>query len=105
MVWTVLLQDVAQLINISWTHILSDHEVFKTKLLLNYKEILVTFCRTSVNLVSNYLKAVLSEVSNQATNLHSDINCHQKASINFLCSTIFEINDNITTSPRITTQS
>ena len=35
---TVLLQDVAQLINIGRTHILFDHAVLKTDLLLNYKE-------------------------------------------------------------------
>ena len=34
---TVLLQDVAQLINIGFTHILFDCEVFKTELFLNYR--------------------------------------------------------------------
>ena len=43
---TVLLQDVAQLINIGRTHILCYHEVFKTELFLNYKETLGTFCST-----------------------------------------------------------
>ena len=103
MVWTVLLQDVAQLINISWTHILFDNEVFKTKLLLNYKKIMVTFCRISVNPVSKYLKDVLSEVSSQATNLHSDINRHQNTSMDFLHSNFFQINDNVTPTLIITT--
>ena len=49
---SVLLQDVAQLINIGRTHILFDNEVFKTGLLLNYKENLGTFYSTSVNPVS-----------------------------------------------------
>ena len=97
MVWTVLLQDVAQLINISWTHILFDHEVFKTKLLLNYKKIMVTFCRISVNPVSKYLKDALSEVSSQATNLHSDINRHQNTSMDFLHSNFPQIYDNVAT--------
>ena len=39
----VLLQDVAQLINIGWTHILFDPTVFKTDLLLNNKETIGTF--------------------------------------------------------------
>ena len=55
----VLLQDVAHIINIGRTHILFHHEAFKTELFLNYKENLSNFCSTSVNPVSQSLKAVL----------------------------------------------
>ena len=56
---TVLLQYVAQLINIGRTHILFNPKVFKTGLLLKYKETLGSFCITSVNQVSRSLKSVL----------------------------------------------
>ena len=59
---TLLLQDVAQLINIVHTHILFDDEVFKTELFLNYKETVSNFCSTSVNPVSRSLKDVLTEL-------------------------------------------
>ena len=62
---TLLLQDVAHLMNIVRTHILFDHEVFKTVLFLNYKETMGTICSTSVNPVSQSLKAVLPELSSQ----------------------------------------
>ena len=52
---TVLIQDFTQLINIGCAHILFDYEVFKTELLLNYKETLDTFCITSVNPASQSL--------------------------------------------------
>ena len=39
----LLIQDVAQLMNIVQTHILFDHEVFKTDLFLKYKETMATF--------------------------------------------------------------
>ena len=74
---TVLLQDVAQLINIGWTHILFDHAIFKTDLFLNYKETMGTFCSTSVTPVSQSLKAVLPELSSKVTNFPYDINGHQ----------------------------
>ena len=57
---TLLLQDVAHLMNIVRTHILFDHEVFKTELLLNHNETLGTLCSTTVNPVSQPLKSVLS---------------------------------------------
>ena len=56
---TVMLQDVAQLINIGRTHILFDNEVFKTELFLNYNEALSTFCRIIVNLLSQSLNVVM----------------------------------------------
>ena len=68
---TVVLQGIAQLMNIGRTNILFYHEVFKTELFLNYRETLGTFCSTSVNPVSQSLKAVLTELSSQLTNLHS----------------------------------
>ena len=43
------LQYVSQLINIGQTHILFDHEVLKTELLLECKENMGTLCSTSVN--------------------------------------------------------
>ena len=92
-----LLQDVAQLINIGLTHILFDHEVFKNSLLLNYKETLGNFCSISVNLLFQSLKAVLAEHSSQLTNFQSDVNGHQKTSMDFLCSNFFHINDNVVT--------
>ena len=94
---TVLLQDVAQQINIGRTHILFDRLVLKTELFLNYKEIMGTFCSTSVNTVSHSLRDVLPENSSQVTNLHSDINSHQKTSMDFLCYNFFQINDNVVT--------
>ena len=60
---TVLLQYVAQLINIERTHILFDREVFKTGLFLNYRETMGTFCSTSLNPVSQSLKYLLTELS------------------------------------------
>ena len=94
---TVMLQDVAQLISIGCTHILFYHEVFKTGLFLNYKETLGTFCSTSVNLVSQSLKALLSELSSLLNNLHYDFNVHQKKSMDFMCSNSCKINDNVVT--------
>ena len=100
---TVLLQDFAQLINIGRTHILFYRAVFNTELFLKYRETMGTFCSTSVNPVSQSLKAVLPELPIQVTNLHSDINGHQKTSMDFLRSKFLQINDNITTTLRITT--
>ena len=57
---TVILQYVAQLINIGRTHILFDHAFFKTDLFLKYKGTMGTFCSTSVNPLSQSLRAVLS---------------------------------------------
>ena len=94
---TVLLQDVAQLINTDRTHILFDNEVFKTELLLNYKETLGNFCSTSVNTASQSLKDVITELSSQITNLKYDDNGHQNNSIDFLCSNFCQINDNAVT--------
>ena len=65
---TLLLQDVAQLINIGRTQILFDHEVFKTELFLNCKENKGTFCSTSMNPLYHSLKDVISELSIQRTN-------------------------------------
>ena len=92
---TVLLQYVSQLINIGQTHILFDFEFFKTDLFLKYKENMGTFCSTSVNLVYQSLKAVLTELLIGLTNLHSDVNGHQKTIMGFLCSNFNQINDNI----------
>ena len=94
---TVLLQYVAQLINIGCTHNLFDHEVFKTELFLNYKETVGTFCSKSVNPLSQSLNDVLTELSSQLTNLHSDVNGHQKTSMDFLCSNFLQINDSVVT--------
>ena len=93
----VLLQDVSQLINIGRTHILFDLEVFKTELFLKYKETMGTFFSTSVNPVSWSLRAVLTGFSSQVTKLYSDINVHQKTSMDFLCSNFCQINDNVVT--------
>ena len=49
---TGMIQDVSQLINIGRIHILFDRAVFKTDLLLKYKETMGTFIITSVNIVS-----------------------------------------------------
>ena len=92
---TVLLQYVAQLINIGRTHILFDHEVFKTGLLLNYKETLGALCNTSVNPVYQSLRSVLPEILSQLANLHSHINGPQNTSMDFLCSNIPQVNDNV----------
>ena len=94
---SVLLQDVVQLMTIGRTHILFDHEVFKTELFLKYKETLGTFCSTSVNIVSHSLKVVLMKLSSQPTNLHSDVNGHQNTSIYYLCSNFPQINNNVVT--------
>ena len=94
---TVLLQDVAQLINIGRTHILFDLEVFKTELFLKYKETMGTFFSTSVNPVSQSLQSVLPELSIKLTNWQSEFNCHQNISMNFLCSNLRQINDNVAT--------
>ena len=93
----VLLQDVAHMINIGRTHILFDHEVFKTELFLKYKETLGNFCSTNVNPVSQSLKDVLPELSSQLTNLHSDVNDHQNTSRDFLCSNFHQNNNNVVT--------
>ena len=102
---TVLIQDVVQLINIGRIYTLFDHAVFNTYLFLRYKETMGNFCRTSVNPLSEFLKAVMSEFSIQVTNLHSDINGHQNTSMAFLYSDFRQIYDNVTTILRITTQS
>ena len=99
---TVLLQDFAQLIIIGQTHISFDHAVFKTDSFLKYKETMVTFCSTSANPLSKLMKAILPELSSQVTSLHSDNNCHQKPCIYFLRSNFCQINDNFTTTLRIT---
>ena len=78
-----MLQNVAKLMNISRTHILFDHEVFKTELFLKYRETMSTLCSTSVNPVFQSLKAVLTELSSQLTNLQYDVNGHQKTSMCF----------------------
>ena len=56
---TLILQDVAQLINIGRTHILFHHEVVNTELFLNYKENLGPFFSTSVNPSYQSLKYVM----------------------------------------------
>ena len=94
---TVLIQDVAQLINIGRTHILFDHEFFKTELFLKSKETLGTFCSTSVNQLSQSLKAVMSYLSSKLTNLHYDVNGHQNTSMLFMCYNFRQINDNVVT--------
>ena len=73
------------------------HEVLKTGLFLNYKETLGTFCSTSVNLVSQSLKALLSEISSLLAYLYYNVNVHQKNSTGFLCSNFCQINDNVVT--------
>ena len=92
-----MLQYVTQLINIVWNHILFDHEVFKTELLLKYKETMGTFCSTSVNPLYQSLKSLLPEISIQITISHSDVNDHQNISIDFLSSNFFQTNDNVVT--------
>ena len=94
---TALPQDVTQLINIGRTQILFDHKVFKTELLLKYNETLDNFCSTSLNPVFQSLKYVLTELSTQVTNFHSDINGHQKTSMYILYSNFCQINYNIVT--------
>ena len=94
---TIMLQDVAQLIDIGRTHILFHHAVFKTGLLLKYKYTMGTFFSTSVNQVSHSLKYVLPELSIQVTNLHFDINGHQNTSMDFLFSNFRQINYNAVT--------
>ena len=64
-----------------------------------------TLCSTSVNTVYQSLKALPPELSNQVNNLHSDINVHQKTSMDFMRSKFHQIYDNVTTTLRITTQS
>ena len=93
----VLLQGVAQLINIGCTHILFDHDVFKTEWFLNYKETLGTLFSTSVNPVYLSLNSLLPELSIKLANLHSDVNGHQKTIIDFLCSNFRQINDIVIT--------
>ena len=73
------------------------HEVLKTGLFLNYKETLGTFCSTSVNLVSQSLKALLSELSSLLAYLYYNDNVHQKNSTGFLSSNFCQINDNVVT--------
>ena len=101
----VMLQDVAQLINIFRAHILFYHAFFNTDLFLKYKETMSTFCNTRLNPVSQSLKDVLPELSSQVTNLHSDINDNQNTSMYFLRSNFCQINDNVTTTFRINTRS
>ena len=96
-------QDVAQLIHIGGLKFLFYHAVFKTGLLLRCKKTVCTLCSTSVDPVSQSMKAVLTELSSQVTNLHSDINGNQKTSIDFLRSSFRQINDNVTTTLRIST--
>ena len=83
--------------NIFRTHISFDHEVFKTELLLNYKDTLGTFYSISVNPESQSLKAVLPEIPIKITKLHSSVNGHQNASMDYLSSNFFQINDNVVT--------
>ena len=64
-----------------------------------------TFCITNENPVSQSLKDVLPEILSQATNLHSDINGHQKTSMGFLSSNFLQSNYNVTTTLRIAPQS
>ena len=98
---TVLLQDVAQLINIFLTRILFDHAVFKTDLFLKDKETIGTLFSTSVNQLFQSLKAVMSELSSQVTNLQYGVNGSQGTSLDFLRSNFRQINDNVTTIIRI----
>ena len=56
-----------------------------------------TFCSTSVDPVSQSLKAVLPEIIYQLTNLHSAINGNQNTSMDILCYNLFLINDNVVT--------
>ena len=90
---TVLLQDVAQLINIGRTHNLFYHEFLKTGLFLNYKETLGNFCSKIVNPVSHSLEVSLTELSSQLTNLHSDVNVRQNTSMDYLSSNFCQMND------------
>ena len=92
-----LLQDIIQLINIGRTHILFYHKVFKTGLFLNYKETLGGFCRTNVNPVTQSLKSLLTELSIQLTNLHSDVDDHQNTSMDYLSFNFRQIDDNVVT--------
>ena len=92
---TVLLKDVTQLISIGRTRILFDHGFFKTELFLNYRETLGTFCSTHVNVVSQSLNSVLTELSSKLANLHSDVNGHQKTSMDFLYPNFRQIYDNV----------
>ena len=94
---TLLIKDVTQLIKFVCIHILFDHEVFKTKLSLNFKETLGTLWSTCVNPVSPSLNAVLSEISSQLTNFYSDVSGHQNTSMDFMCYKFFQINDNVVT--------
>ena len=87
---TVLIQDVAQLINIGRTQILFDNKFFKTELFLKYKETMGTFCSTSGNTVSQSLKDLLTELSSQLNNLQSNVNGHQNTSMDFLRSNFFK---------------
>ena len=56
-----------------------------------------TLCSTIVNPVPQSLKYVLTELSIQVTDFHSEINCHQNTSMDFLCSNFHQINDNVVT--------
>ena len=56
-----------------------------------------TLLSTRVNPVSHSLKSVLTELSSQITNLHSDVNGRQKSSIYFLCSNFHKSNDIVVT--------
>ena len=94
---TVMLQHVAQLINIGRTHILYDHEVFKTELFLNYRETMGNFFSSSMNPVFQALNVVLQKLSSQLTNLYSDVNGNQKSSIYFMSSNFRQINYNVGT--------
>ena len=94
---TVPLQNVTQLINIGRINILFEHKVFKTELLLNCRENLGTFCSTSVNQVSQSMKAVLPKISSQLIKLNSDVNDQQNTRMGFLCSKFIKINDNVVT--------
>ena len=92
---TAMLKDFVQLINIGRNHILFYNEVFKAELFFNCKVTLGNFCSTSVNPVSQSLKAVMTELSGELTNFHYDVNGHGKTSMYFLCSNFFQINDNV----------
>ena len=83
--------------NICHTHILFDCEVFKIELFLNYKETLGGFCRTNVNPVTQSLKSLLTELSIQLTNLHSDVDDHQNTSMDYLSFNFRQIDDNVVT--------
>ena len=60
-------------------------------------ETLGTLCSTSANPIYLSLKSLLPELSIQITKLHSDVNDHQKTSMDFLSYNFHQINDIVVT--------